>query len=104
MDILWELVSGPGGVNFATNQRADTDATFYVEGVFVLRLTATEMGVTVTDEVIVNVSNVASPRGERGPGPDRDHQQPDHPQRRVHIRHPLGPSAFCGQSSPARGL
>lgn len=58
VDLLWEQVSGPGAVQFTLNQSAATEARFFVEGVYTLRLTGTSGNLTNSDEVLVNVSDM----------------------------------------------
>lgn len=67
--IKWEQVSGPTAVKFADDTKPDTQATFTVGGIYVLRFTATntntpalssfaEVSVTVNQRPIVKVSAV----------------------------------------------
>jgi hypothetical protein len=57
----WSKVSGPGNVVFADERAASTTASFSVAGVYVLRLTANDGGLTSADEITVNVLLSASP-------------------------------------------
>ncbi len=52
----WSKVSGPGTVIFANANAVDTTATFSVAGSYVLRLTATDGELTLSDDVTINVS------------------------------------------------
>ncbi len=55
----WSKVSGPGTVNFGNPNALNTTANFYLAGVYILRLTANDGGISVTDDVrvIVNVNS-----------------------------------------------
>ena len=52
---VWTKVSGPGTVTFADPSGAVTSATFSEEGVYVLRLTASDSLLTASDEMSVEV-------------------------------------------------
>ncbi|HYI07641.1 MAG TPA: PKD domain-containing protein [Thermoanaerobaculia bacterium] len=51
----WTKVSGPGSVSFADPTAPVSAATFGAEGTYVLRLTATDSRLTVSDDVTVTV-------------------------------------------------
>lgn len=51
----WTQVSGPGTANFATPDAVDTDCTFDVAGVYVLRLTASDSLLSAHDDVTITV-------------------------------------------------
>lgn len=51
----WSKMSGPGTVNFSNPNAAVTQATFSAAGLYVLRLTANDMQLTASADVIVNV-------------------------------------------------
>lgn len=51
---LWTQTSGPGTTTFADDTAVDTTATFSVDGVYVLRLTANDTDQTAFDELTVN--------------------------------------------------
>lgn len=51
----WSQISGPGSVEFANPLAVDTTATLPSEGTYVLRLTADDGDVSVSDDVTVNV-------------------------------------------------
>ncbi len=52
----WSLVSGPGTVNFADASSTATSATFSIDGVYVLRLTASDTVLSSSDDVSVTVN------------------------------------------------
>ncbi|MDX2029765.1 MAG: BACON domain-containing carbohydrate-binding protein [Blastocatellia bacterium] len=52
----WSRISGPGAVLFSNASAAVTSATFQTSGVYVLRLTATDSQITLTDDVQVTVN------------------------------------------------
>ncbi|HEV3470216.1 MAG TPA: RHS repeat-associated core domain-containing protein [Pyrinomonadaceae bacterium] len=56
LTLLWTKVSGPGEVTFAVPAQAVTTAAFSAEGVYVLRLTASDSVLTASDETTVNVT------------------------------------------------
>ncbi len=56
----WSQVSGPGSVTFARSKAVDTSAEFSRPGTYVLRLTATDSALTVSDDVTVEVTGSAS--------------------------------------------
>ena len=56
---LWTKVSGPGTVTFSSAAAADTTAAFSVDGTYVLRLTASDGVVSVSDDLIA----IANPAG-----------------------------------------
>jgi Ca2+-binding RTX toxin-like protein len=51
----WSQVSGPGAVTFARPKSVDTIADFSKPGTYVLRLTASDSALTVSDDVTVEV-------------------------------------------------
>ncbi|MEZ4714088.1 MAG: S8 family serine peptidase [Caldilineaceae bacterium] len=51
----WTLQSGPGAVTFANPNAAQTSATFSVEGLYTLRLTASDGQLAVSDTILVTV-------------------------------------------------
>jgi RHS repeat-associated protein len=53
---VWSKVSGGGVVTFANPNSASTTAAFSTEGVYVLRLTASDMQFTSSDELTVTVN------------------------------------------------
>lgn len=52
---LWTMESGPGTVTFGDDSLVDTTASFSLDGVYVLRLTATDGTGSVFDEVEITV-------------------------------------------------
>jgi len=54
---LWTKVTGPGTVTFANASAIDTTATFAVEGVYTLRLTANDGFGAVSDDIVITVSS-----------------------------------------------
>jgi len=56
----WTLVSGPGSVVFGNANAVDTTAAFTVAGTYILRLTATDSGASVTDDVVITVYTAGS--------------------------------------------
>ena len=61
---LWSVTSGPGPVTFGAATSVDTTASFTVEGVYVLRLTADDGALTAFDDVTVHM---AAPSDETPP-------------------------------------
>jgi hypothetical protein len=59
----WSKVSGPGTVSFGDANAVDTTASFSASGVYVLRLTADDGQLTVSDDITVTV-NPAPPVSE----------------------------------------
>ncbi|MES2982476.1 MAG: IPT/TIG domain-containing protein [Verrucomicrobiota bacterium] len=53
--IAWSKVSGPGTVVFSNTSAASTQATFSVEGVYTLRLTASDGTTQTSDDVVITV-------------------------------------------------
>jgi hypothetical protein len=53
----WSRFSGPGTVSFASTNSLNTTATFSTNGIFVLRLTASDGALSANDEVVVTVSS-----------------------------------------------
>jgi hypothetical protein len=56
----WSTVSGPGTVTFGDANAVDTTATFSAEGVYVLRLTASDGELLASDDVTITVSPSSS--------------------------------------------
>ena len=56
LSTTWSTVSGPGTVTFGNAAAVDTTAAFSVEGAYVLRLTAADGVVSVSDDVAVIVT------------------------------------------------
>jgi len=56
----WSQVSGPGTVSFGNASAVDTTASFSVDGVYTLRLTANDGALSTSDDVIITVNAVAS--------------------------------------------
>ena len=54
----WSAVSGPGAVTFADTSVVDTTASFTIDGIYVLQLTADDSELTASDEVIIIVNPV----------------------------------------------
>lgn len=54
--LLWTKVSGPGLVTFAATTAVDTTVTFTQAGTYVLRLTANDGVVQVSDDVVITVN------------------------------------------------
>jgi PKD repeat protein len=59
--VAWSRVSGPGVVNFATPDQAQTTAAFSAPGTYVVRATATDGALSSTDDVTVTVVPVGAP-------------------------------------------
>ncbi|PYM14579.1 MAG: hypothetical protein DME18_06385 [Verrucomicrobia bacterium] len=57
----WSYVSGPGQVYFGNPFQANTTASFYGVGVYVLRLTVSDGELQSSDDVTVTISRTASP-------------------------------------------
>ena len=56
LNTLWTQSSGPGTTTFADANAVDTTATFSIDGVYVLRLTADDTAASVFDEVTITVN------------------------------------------------
>ncbi|MFN0085967.1 MAG: PKD domain-containing protein [Blastocatellia bacterium] len=56
LTVAWSKVSGPGTVAFSAPNLVATEASFSMEGVYVLRLTANDSLLSSTDDVTVTVS------------------------------------------------
>jgi hypothetical protein len=56
----WSQISGPGTVTFGNASVVDTTASFSVEGVYTLRLTANDSDLSASDDIIVTVNPIAS--------------------------------------------
>ena len=59
LSTLWTQTSGPGTTTFGDASQVDTTASFSVDGIYVLRLTATDGTGSVFDEVTVTVNPVS---------------------------------------------
>ncbi len=59
----WSTVSGPGSVSFGNAAAPSTSATFSAEGVYVLRLTASDGELSASDDVTVTVSPASTSTG-----------------------------------------
>jgi hypothetical protein len=55
--LAWSKVSGPGTVSFSAASSATTTATFSAAGTYVLRLTATVLATSISDDVTVTVNS-----------------------------------------------
>ncbi|MCO5051795.1 MAG: lamin tail domain-containing protein [Verrucomicrobiae bacterium] len=55
----WSKISGPGTTTFADAQALQTTATFSLSGNYVLRLTASDGGLSATDDVTIEVQGPA---------------------------------------------
>jgi hypothetical protein len=53
---LWTVVSGPGLVVFTDDTAIDTTVNFTIEGVYTLRLTASDGVLQTSDDVLINVT------------------------------------------------
>jgi hypothetical protein len=56
LTVAWSKVSGPGTVTFTNTATANTRASFSTQGVYVLRLTASDTALSRTDDVQVTVN------------------------------------------------
>jgi RHS repeat-associated protein len=65
--ITWSVVDGPGTVAFADPHAAVTTATFSAPGVYTLRLSASDTDQTVSDDVVISVSDNRAPSVVAGP-------------------------------------
>jgi FtsP/CotA-like multicopper oxidase with cupredoxin domain len=61
LSTLWTQTSGPGTVTFGDDTAVDTTASFSIDGVYVLRLTATDGTGPVFDEVTITVNPAPGP-------------------------------------------
>ena len=57
--LLWKQVNGPGTVTFGTATAATTEVSFSADGLYRLRLTADDGGLTTSDDIIVTAFTVA---------------------------------------------
>ena len=57
----WSVESGPGSVVFSDASTLDTNATFTLEGVYILRLTSSDEFGSSFDEVVITVADSLSP-------------------------------------------
>ena len=53
---IWSVTSGPGPVSFADASAPETTASFSTTGIYVLRLSASDMAVSAYDEVTITVA------------------------------------------------
>ena len=56
----WSLVSGPGTVSFADPTAVDTNATFSLAGIYLLRLTVSDSSLSASDDVTISVVDPSS--------------------------------------------
>lgn len=56
LNVTWSKISGPGNVVFADANAATTTATFDADGVYVLRLSASDTALTSSDDVQITVN------------------------------------------------
>jgi RHS repeat-associated protein len=56
--IQWTMVSGPGAVTFSSPYTVNTSASFSDLGTYVLRLTASDLAFSLSDEVTVTLKNI----------------------------------------------
>jgi RHS repeat-associated protein len=61
LQVTWGEVGGPGSVTFSNPHQAVTSATFSTEGVYTLRLTASDSELTSSDEMTVTVEAAPPP-------------------------------------------
>ena len=61
LSLTWTKVSGPGTVTFSANTSATTEATFSETGTYVLRITASDSALSVTDDVAITVEPALLP-------------------------------------------
>ena len=59
LNVQWSVVSGPDAASFSDPQQAVTQVTFGDDGVYVLRLQASDSELINTDDVMVRVGQVA---------------------------------------------
>jgi serine protease len=57
----WSKVSGPGTVTFGNPSAVDTTASFSVNGVYVLRLTANDSALSTSDDISITVNTSSNP-------------------------------------------
>ncbi len=70
LNVTWSKVSGPGNVVFANANAASTTATFDTQGDYVLRLTASDTGLSSSDDVLITANPVPpneAPTANAGP-------------------------------------
>lgn len=60
LSLNWSKINGPGTVAFSNPSALQTSATFGAEGVYTLRLTATDGELSASDDVIVTVNPAQS--------------------------------------------
>jgi hypothetical protein len=62
----WSKVSGPGTVTFGNTNLVDTTASFSTDGVYVLRLTADDGQLSVSDEITITANPAPDPGNDLG--------------------------------------
>ncbi|HKR11221.1 MAG TPA: PKD domain-containing protein [Pyrinomonadaceae bacterium] len=70
LSVTWSKMSGPGNVVFANVNAASTTASFDADGVYVLRLSASDTALTTTDDVQITVNSAPpneAPSANAGP-------------------------------------
>ena len=60
LTLQWTKVSGPGSVVFGDATRANTTAVFSANGVYTLRLTASDGALSSTSDATVNIANAST--------------------------------------------
>ena len=61
VSVIWSQAGGPGVATFESPTQTTTPVTFSADGVYVLRVTATDTQFTVSDQVTVAVGNAIAP-------------------------------------------
>lgn len=61
VSVIWSQAGGPGIATFESPTQTTTPVTFSADGVYVLRVTATDTQFTVSDQVTVAVGNAIAP-------------------------------------------
>jgi RHS repeat-associated protein len=74
VQVLWEKVYGPGTVQFDPPGSASTAATFSQAGLYILRLSASDSAVTVSDTVVVTVGGPVGGLAAWWPGNGDPHE------------------------------
>jgi hypothetical protein len=67
LTLRWSVVSGPGAVSFADQNQGMTTATFSTDGVYTLRLTATDGALTSTSDATIEIGSGANTLAPRAP-------------------------------------
>jgi hypothetical protein len=73
----WTKVSGPGHVTFINPNAVDTNATFSIDGVYTLRLTANDGELSASDEAIITVTQSPNQPPFIDTGPNQTITLPD---------------------------